>query len=324
MQLPWLRPLWRTITEEWAQQRLSHAHVLAWQPEIGVDRLLPQWIALLLCQQPGTQACGRCKACQLQQAGTHPDYHCVESIDGKAIGVETIRDVVGQLQQTAHQFGARVVWIKDAERMSIAAANALLKTLEEPAPDTYFILTPRRIESLLPTLRSRAQLHAIAVPSSAALQKWLSQQLQRALTADDLARLQRQPHAPVQVLHSIVKPTATTAIDPCLALAQAWFNGQPWPIPSKETIEDYWFASEQLLQDLLRLSQGIATEHLRCPEIAQWAQPALQHGQISLAQLSGWLHSCYNHRRMWQQQSGLNGVLLLQAMWSSWQSITQF
>lgn len=316
MQLPWLRPLWLRLRTDLSQQRLSHAHCIAWQPELGADRFIQQFTRLLLCQTPQQQACGSCKSCLLAASGNHPDYYCVDSIDGKAIGVEAIRDLTGHLQQTSNQFGAKVVWINQADRMSPTAANALLKTLEEPTQDTYFVLSPRRVSSLLPTLRSRMQIHVIQLPEQVALQQWLSQQLGRSTTANEQQLLQRYPQAPVQVLNWI--KAGDDPDDLVSVLAQAWIRQQRWPDLERGEWQPWLDASEQLLQDLLRIQQGLSRDYLRQPELFDVAKPWLAEQQLTSMQISAWLKLCYATRKMAIEQSGLNGALLVQSLWARW------
>ena len=72
------------------------------------------------------------------QAHSHPDYHELSPIDGKDIGVDQVRDINEIVAQHAQQNGNKVVYVQGAERLTEAAANALLKTLEEPRPNTLF------------------------------------------------------------------------------------------------------------------------------------------------------------------------------------------
>ncbi len=87
----------------------------------------------LLCQQPeGHKSCGHCRGCQLMQAGTHPDYYTLTPDKGKSsLGVDAVREVSEKLYEHSRLGGAKV---------TDAAANALLKTLEEPPEQTWFFL----------------------------------------------------------------------------------------------------------------------------------------------------------------------------------------
>ena len=91
----------------------------------------------------------------LMQAGTHPDYYTLEPEKGKsALGIDAVREVSEKLYEHARLGGAKVVWLKDAALLTEAAANALLKTLEEPPEKTWFFLSCRDPGRLLATLRS--------------------------------------------------------------------------------------------------------------------------------------------------------------------------
>jgi DNA polymerase-3 subunit delta' len=104
----------------------------------------------------------------------HPDLHWLHPEEEKeTISVEQVRDVIDALSLTAHRGGAKVVIVEPAEAMTPPAANALLKTLEEPTPDSYLLLLSHRPGKLLATIRSRCQQVTIGVPEVAGLAAWL-------------------------------------------------------------------------------------------------------------------------------------------------------
>lgn len=107
------------------------------------------------------------------QAGTHPDYYALSPEKGKsALGIDAVRDVNEKLYEHARLGGAKVVWISDAALLTDAAANALLKTLEEPRRIRFFLACEEPAR-LLTTLRSRCRLHHLAPPSEPyALARW--------------------------------------------------------------------------------------------------------------------------------------------------------
>ena len=107
-----------------------------------------------MCQTPDNAPCGHCHACHLMVAQSHPDFHVLASQEGKDIGVDQVRAINEVVSQHAQQNGNKLVYIQDAERLTEAAANALLKTLEEPRPNTYFLLQTEPSSSLLATIYS--------------------------------------------------------------------------------------------------------------------------------------------------------------------------
>jgi DNA polymerase III subunit delta' len=117
------------------------------------------WFAqLLLCKAAPANAldpCGQCHDCRLFATDAHPDFHRAE-LDGAWIKVDAVRELRARLGLVANERGRRVGFIPDAEKLRAEAANALLKTLEEPPPDTVLLLVTSAIEALPRTLRSRA------------------------------------------------------------------------------------------------------------------------------------------------------------------------
>ncbi|MCH8491945.1 MAG: hypothetical protein LAT53_01745 [Idiomarina sp.] len=205
---PWLRPLWQQVLSAAAGQRLPHAIGLHYNQDLGIDSFLNQLAAYLLCNSvskqasigasPLKKACGTCKSCLLWQAGTHPDYLRIEPEQGKQIGVDLVREIAHKVQQTASQGGNKVVQIIAADRMTPQAANALLKTLEEPPENTYFQIAAVRYTQLLPTIRSRLLSYPVPQPSITEIAAWLKQHA--GIDVADTLLLERAQSAPLQVL----------------------------------------------------------------------------------------------------------------------------
>jgi DNA polymerase-3 subunit delta' len=101
--------------------------------------------------------CGECEECRLFNSQNHPDFivvNCAEKEEGNA---EAIRSLLSKLALRSFRGGARVVLLKSSEELGVASSNILLKSLEEPLPNTYFILTCKNPSRLLPTILSRCQ-----------------------------------------------------------------------------------------------------------------------------------------------------------------------
>lgn len=143
----------------------------------------------LLCETPDAQAvaCGRCSACLWFEAGTHPDYREIEpaKVEGEAgeegekktsIAVDQIRILPGFINMSSHRGGPKVVVLHPAEALNVNAANALLKSLEEPPPCTYFVLLTHRPHQLLPTIKSRCQQVPLRAPDATQAAAWLAGQ----------------------------------------------------------------------------------------------------------------------------------------------------
>ena len=140
-----------------AEDRLASAYLFAGPEGIGKRRLAEALGAVLLCGQ--VPACGACPACHKLAAGTHPDRIEIRlPEDKKEIPVAEIRALQARMPYAPHEGKRRVVLLFEAENLSIAAANALLKTLEEPPARTHLVLTTSSPHALLPTVRSRCQV----------------------------------------------------------------------------------------------------------------------------------------------------------------------
>lgn len=177
--LPWQAPIWQQWQQQIQAQQLPHALLLTGLPGLGKRTLASALASFILCtQHQGKQACGECRSCHFIATGFHPDWHLLApESEGKAIRVDQIREMTSQVQKSSQQGGYKVVLIWPAEALNINAANALLKTLEEPEPLTQFILVSDQPSSLPATLRSRCQIWPIVPPSLEQGEAWLKSQL---------------------------------------------------------------------------------------------------------------------------------------------------
>ncbi|MDX1625407.1 MAG: DNA polymerase III subunit delta' [Wenzhouxiangellaceae bacterium] len=176
MILPWLEPDCRRIEAAIDAERLGHAPLLLGSSGVG-KRALAEWLARrLLCAEPGPEgACGRCKSCRLIESGTHPDFFRVGVLEDKTeILVDQVREFIESITLTPALGDRRVGLIDPADRLNENAANALLKTLEEPAGNVWIVLVTEREDRLPVTIRSRCQRLYVPVPDRRAALDWLS------------------------------------------------------------------------------------------------------------------------------------------------------
>jgi DNA polymerase-3 subunit delta' len=136
---PWLEPAWKLFGDSIAHQRLAHALLVQGLSGMGKSVLARAMAARLLCDQQADQACGSCRSCQLFKGGAHPDYFFVSREPNPKTGkmrqeiiIDQVRKLIGSLQLTTSISQSKVAIIDPAECMNPNAANALLKTLEEP------------------------------------------------------------------------------------------------------------------------------------------------------------------------------------------------
>ena len=178
---PWLQPAWMQLEAAREGGRLGHAWLIAAPEGTGKINLALAFAARLLDGgASGAPAeLGAAEAVHAMRerhapADHHPDLHWLfPEEDKRSISVEQVRDVIEELALTAHAGAAKIVVIEPADAMTGAAANALLKTLEEPADNTYLLLLSHQPGRLPATIRSRCQRLAVARPPAAAVAAWL-------------------------------------------------------------------------------------------------------------------------------------------------------
>jgi DNA polymerase-3 subunit delta' len=138
--------------------RVPHAYLFAGPPGVG-KRTAAVALALALACPTGSAeglGCGTCETCRRIEGGLHPDV-LTFAPEGPWLLVEQAQAIIAVARSGPHEARARVIVLEDAERMNPNAANALLKTLEEPAPRTHLVLLTTAPDRVLPTINSRTQ-----------------------------------------------------------------------------------------------------------------------------------------------------------------------
>ncbi len=160
--------LWTVVGHKWAVRQLQEAltrgalpqALLITGPEsVGKQTLALAAVRTLFCQAPnGEKPCGKCLACHKLESGNYPDFLLVApEEEGRPLKIEQIRDLERFLALTPNESPYKVALIQDFERATVSAANALLKTLEEPPSYAHLILLATDADLLLPTIVSRSQ-----------------------------------------------------------------------------------------------------------------------------------------------------------------------
>jgi DNA polymerase-3 subunit delta' len=198
--LPWQANTWQQLMH--MRERFPHAVLLHGPQGIGKTLFAEQLAKALLCETPlpDGHACGHCLACGWFAQYAHPDYRRVrpenledagatdesgtettkaakaEKSASKEIRIEQIRALADFINVSTHRRGRRVVLLYPAEALNAVAANALLKTLEEPPPATVFLMVSHNIDRLLPTIVSRCRKVPLSMPGAAQALAWLNEQ----------------------------------------------------------------------------------------------------------------------------------------------------
>jgi DNA polymerase-3 subunit delta' len=183
---PWLEAPWQRLLA--TRGRPAQALLLAGPRGVGKGALALAWAQALLCEspQPDGVACGQCPACHWFETGGHPDFRLVtlqektskegETRMATAIEVDQAREAVDFVQLSTYRAGFRVVLVNPADSLNLAAANALLKVLEEPPLNTVFVLVSDQPRRLLPTIRSRCTRLDLGLPPVDLAAQWLAGQ----------------------------------------------------------------------------------------------------------------------------------------------------
>mgnify|MGYP001189452504 CR=1 FL=1 len=177
---PWQRTQWAQIERCIWKSQWPHGLLLAGPPDTGKIQFAVSMTQWLLCTNSNKHdgPCDECRSCKLFLAHTHPDFFEVSPPEpGKQLGIESIRDLIRNLSLTAFSGPYKVAHIISADRMTIPAANALLKTLEEPPGNTILLLIADRLGGLPKTVISRCQRIAFPVPNAATVRPWLSKKI---------------------------------------------------------------------------------------------------------------------------------------------------
>ena len=181
---PWQYKRMQDAIRYLKDRRLAHAVLVSGPESIGKLDFCLQFIQRLNCTSPNIDdhACGECKDCHLFKAKTHPDVRLInidEADDDKKseqIKIDDIRDINQFMNLSRQQGQYKAVCINKAESMNINAANALLKTLEEPPGNAILFLVSQRSDALLPTIKSRCQTWKFHLPNEEQSLAWLSEQ----------------------------------------------------------------------------------------------------------------------------------------------------
>jgi DNA polymerase-3 subunit delta' len=259
------RPV-RVLRRVLASGRLPHAQ-LFWGPDgVGKERVARAFARVLLCADTGAlergEGCGRCPACLRSDGGSHPDLHLVAA-QKASIPVDEVRRLQETLAYQAFERGRKVAIIRDAFRLTREAANALLKTLEEPPAGVYIVLLAHHRDQLLPTLVSRCQALRFDPLPEAEVRRLLSERGVEPATATAMAEV--SGGCPGRVLGA--DPEGFLASDrEAGGVAAAWGT---WPVARRFALASSWAADKELLGTRL---DGLE-RHLRRRAREQAASP---------------------------------------------------
>lgn len=319
---PWQETLWQQLA---GRSQHAHAYLLHGPAGIGKRALAERLMASLLCQKPNAlEACGNCKSCHLLAAGTHPDNFVLEPEEAdKPIKVDQVRELVEFVVQTAQLGGRKVVLLEPAEAMNLNAANALLKSLEEPSGNTVLLLISHQPSRLLPTIKSRCVQQACPLPSEAMSLAWLAKSLPDLgdeERADLLTLAAGSPLAALRLQEQGVREQRALAVDGVKKLLKQQVApsqlAESWKALPMNLLFD-WFCDWAQLMLRYQLTQdeqglGLADMH----KVVQYL--ADKTPQSKVLAIQSWL---LEQRQKVMGKANLNQVLLLEALLVQWAAL---
>ena len=326
MVYPWQIHQWEQLLSQHQQQRLPHALLFTGAAGVGKYDFAKALAALVLCDNPASEkyACGKCKSCQWFAAGSHPDLYDVGLVEkSKVMKVDQIRELCDKLSATSHRGGHQVAIIYPAETMHRAAANALLKTLEEPAGQVLIILVSHQAGSLPATIVSRCQQLALRADADEATLAWLSQQLPSGVDAQLL--LAMAENAPLRAL-AMSKQDYLSLRDGLLTCLYEIRQRQIDPLASisqwlKQDLPILLHALFTLVSDIARLQLGAHMQYVvnkdRLQQLSSLAKT------LSALSLQDFIRLLQEARRVLAKGAHINVQLLLERVFVNWSMLRQ-
>lgn len=303
---PWLQSTWQRWTQ--LSGRLGHAYLFSGPGGIGMEKLVESAAQSIFCEK--NNGCGQCSGCHLFATAQHPDFFHLRVLEEKKeITVDQARELLYGLNETAHQGGYKIAWIEQPERLNPSAFNALLKTLEEPAPQTLFLLTTHQLGRLPATIVSRCQQLSLTPPPIQEALAWLQQQ---------------NPQADPALIKRALRLNWGAPLD-----AQTWLDEGRF-----EQDAEWKAALKQMQSGQKTVSQSVE-QWLKWPQpeavfdyFYLWAvsmvrqavyQPNSEKAGISATRLQNWLkfqQACLQAHNSWQRNANKN--LVLEALCLEW------
>ncbi|MCB1745657.1 MAG: DNA polymerase III subunit delta' [Gammaproteobacteria bacterium] len=318
---PWLDTTWQRLASAATNDRLGHAYLLEGRPGLGKFALAEAFATHVLCEQPaGGAACGHCRSCRLIEGGLHPDRRLVlPEEDRKSIVVDQVRELIDFYALKPHYGRRKVAIIHPAEAMGTAAANALLKVLEEPPAGALLLLVAHRAGQLPATIRSRCQHLRIETPGWTEALAWLA-----AADTTDVSDL-TLAGAPLDLLEQVGDKSGTL-YDKLLALLDEVSRGELGALQGAnqlggEDVRAVLDACDLLVRALVQARAGVVSRHLHLGRRAgEHLQRIANH--LNSAQLFAFHDKIAEARTTVQRSAGVRGSEVIENLLMGWARTT--
>lgn len=160
------------LRESIIKRSISHAYILAGDKGIGKSKIAREFAMELICDK--NTGCGECPACRQFLAGAYPDFFYMDAEGKESIGIDRIREnIVNDVSIRPYHGKVKIYIIDEADKMTVGAQNALLKTIEEPPEYVVILLLVRNMSILLETIRSRCIKLLLSAVSNDRIKRWL-------------------------------------------------------------------------------------------------------------------------------------------------------
>ena len=146
----------RFLKNELAKNKESGTYLFYGRKGVNIERYAVEFAMALNCREVENDFCGKCKSCIDIEKGIYPDFENISPENG-SIGIDRIREIIYKAGTSSYSGNKKIVIINEISKLRKEGANALLKTIEEPRPGTFFIMTTHTM-NILPTIRSRSML----------------------------------------------------------------------------------------------------------------------------------------------------------------------
>jgi DNA polymerase III subunit delta' len=317
---PWQQTNWQQLLDQLEQKRLPHALLLSGHAGTGKSLFAQSLAAYLLCSQPfESKACGECKGCHLRVAGTHPDLMLVAPEEkSRVIKVDQVRALKEFCGKTAQLNGYKVIILQPADSLNISSANALLKDLEEPQPNTIFLLVSDQPAQIVATIRSRCHQLSFPVPEGATATQWLVERVGDTETLPQL--LVMADNAPLLALELHEKDALNHRKTIYRGLAEVQ-QGKNHPAAVAQSLQAYeplelvnWI--QVWVSDIIKAAQTGDTEQLKNQDLGGFLMKTAAQAQMNRLYL--YLDCLQEQRQALLSGHNPNKILLLESLLISW------
>ncbi len=318
---PWFAQQWTDLQRVAESGRLGHALLFSGREFVGAEDLARDFARQMLCEASLTtpRPCHSCRGCTLFESGNHPDFKAVSPVEeGKAILIDQVRELTAFYTLKSHYEGAKIALIYPADAMNRAAANAILKILEEPPSGAILLLVAHRFSAIPMTVRSRCvRIPCEQIDANAAAQ-WLKHELPEA--TDDLVSslLSESGGAPLQARRIAAEEGAPRESDLLQAFAEIQ-RGQTHGLTQAKTFSD--IPARELLRLLISVTNRLILAKFGSPSFYDSGNdvpdPSLQGlaDHLNLKHLYRFLDLLFESKALLARHSGFREADIVETLW---------